>query len=143
MKTYRKKLNYVKIECDNWYEKDGEKCVEKEIYEVNVYLEKKMWIFEKDADVIFVVDVHWKWIKSVEIIGIGGKWGVEIRNEDYDIIQFPEIINDWDNWNFEAVNEWEKELNEFTYRINFDDPNKKSIIIKKEVNLKLWNYIED
>lgn len=106
-------------------------------------MKKEIWVSEKDADVVFVIDVPLRWIKSVEIIGIGGKWGVEIRNDNDNIIQFPETINDWDNWNFEAVNEWEKKLTEFTYKINFDDINRKAIVWKNIINLDLWKYVKD
>jgi hypothetical protein len=131
------------IKCNNWYKKDNEKCVQEEYYHVRVVLDKKMWVWDNKAIIRFIVNVPDEWIKSVEITKMELGWDFEAKNSKNDSFSFPEEITNSDKWSIYNLNNWERKMTSFTFKVNFKDSNKKPFIVESHVKLDLWKYIKN
>jgi len=146
------KINFLKrgnyyVFCDEWYKSLWKKCVEKDRYEVNIAIKKQFWLNDNEAVIWFTLDLS-KNIEKIEIVSIESDWSINIKNNDYKYVMFPEEIKDRDEFYIIAKNDWVQYLKSITYKVIFKNnysniENKEPITITKKINLDLWNYRKD
>ncbi|MDQ7009706.1 MAG: hypothetical protein Q9M94_05435 [Candidatus Gracilibacteria bacterium] len=140
--------HYISAECNNGYIEKDKRCVEKENYEVKLFLSKEMGLDNNEAMIEFIVDVHLEGIDKVEIIKFETEGDSTIKNDDYDdITSYPEEIKNGDEWYIIASSEGNKEVYSYTYKITFenlgDQEYRAPIEIIKKVYLNLGKYLKD